>query len=63
MASDVNEHISSAERAKWNKTTADLGTHEADTKVHIPSPPADGNYYLGNDLKWHKVPIVSVSVS
>lgn len=64
MASEVNEHISSAERTKWNKTTEDLGKHEVDPKVHIPTPPSDGgNYYLGSDLKWHKVPIASVSVS
>lgn len=62
MASDINEHISSGERSKWNETKEKLENHLNDPKLHIPSPPSSGNYYLGNDLKWHRVPIASASI-
>lgn len=62
MASEINEHISSEERAKWNKVINDLATHSGNSSIHIPSPPSSGNYYLGNDLNWHRVPIASASL-
>lgn len=61
MASSVNEHISAAERTKWDEAVATLTTHINNKNIHIPTPPSDGkNYYLGNDLKWHRVPIATV---
>lgn len=62
MASEIKGHISFEERTKWNKVVTDLSTHTSNSKIHVPTPPSDANYYLGSDLQWHKVPSASIVV-
>ena len=56
---NINQHISSEERDRWNETSRKLNEH-SESALHIPTPPTEGNYYLGNDLQWHAVPSVTI---